>query len=144
MLFHSLPPPSPHYPACQWCGALIGGPGLSRHGNCTKANKGVEQSRGNTVTQRGYLAQWKISGEAPHKSQAAAKHQSTWRFVLPFTKDGTSQHSNIEICSLLACTTTSHMNSLSLFSQLWNTLTYANDSTGDVIKLHSFSAIFHP
>lgn len=61
--------PSPHYPACQWCGPLIGGPGLSRHGNCTKANKGVEQSRGNTVTQRGYLAQWKISGEAYTKAK---------------------------------------------------------------------------
>lgn len=54
--------------ACQWYGPLIGGPGLSRHGNCTKANKGVERSRGNTVTQRGYLAQWKISGES-HKAE---------------------------------------------------------------------------
>lgn len=62
-----LPPPT--IPACQWCGPLIGGPGLSRHGNCTKANKGVEQSRGNTVTQRGYLAQWKISGEAHTKAK---------------------------------------------------------------------------
>lgn len=65
-----LPPPSP-IPACQWCGPLIGGPGLSRHGNCTKANKGVERSRGNTVTQRGYLAQWKISGEAHTKPMPA-------------------------------------------------------------------------
>lgn len=118
MLFHSLPPSSPHYPACQWCGPLIGGPGLSRHGNCTKANKGVEQSRGNTVTQRGYLAQWKISGEAHTKAKPPLKtrvHGALFCFSLK-----TAQRSNVEICSLLACTTTSHMNSLSLFSQLWN------------------------
>lgn len=42
---------TPLLPAPQ-LGPLIGGPGLSHQGNCTKANKGVEQSGGNTVTQR--------------------------------------------------------------------------------------------
>lgn len=136
MLLHSLPPPSPTIPACQWCGPLIGGPGLSRHGNCTKANKGVERSRGNTVTQRGYLAQWKISGETHTKAKPllnTREHGALFCLSLR-TARLNAQWRNAAVC--WCATTTFHINSLSVVSQHGITLTYANISTGDVIKLH--------
>lgn len=67
---------TPSVPACQWYGPLIGGPGLGHHGNCTKANKGVEQSRGNTVTQRGLPSTVEDFRRGSHKGRAAAKEQS--------------------------------------------------------------------
>lgn len=141
MLFHCLPPPSPHYPACQWCGPLIGGPGLSRHGNCTKANKGVEQSRGNTVTQRGYLAQWKISGEAHTKAKPplnTSVHGALFCLSIK-TPRLNAQMSKSAVCWCAR----PHLTYIPCLSSPSFALTYANDSEGDVIKLHSFLVIFH-
>lgn len=103
MLLHSLPPPSPTIPACQWCGPLIGGPGLSRHGNCTKANKGVEQSRGNTVTQRGYLAQWKISGETHTKAKPLLNTREHGALFCLSLRTARLNAQMAKCCSLLVC-----------------------------------------
>lgn len=127
-----LQPPSPtRLPpsACQSYGPLIGGPGLSHHGNCTKANKGVERSRGNTVTQRGYLAQWKISGESHTKSERGEKPEST-SLVVFLLNNKTSEH-NLHFAVLHKPPDFKLNPHLFLLPAL---LTYANDKVGDVIS----------
>lgn len=108
------PLPRPSIPACQWCGPLIGGPGLSRHGNCTKANKGVEQSRGNTVTQRGYLARWKVSGEAHTKAKPPLDSRGDVALLCVSLRMPHRSTQFAEMCGLLLCRF--QMNSLSLSS----------------------------
>lgn len=129
---YSTPCPlTPPLPCLSVVWASDWGPGLSRHGNCTKANKGVEQSRGNTVTQRGYLAQWKVSGEAHTKAKPLlnTRGHAALFCLAPKTPRLHTQMSKSAGC----CSSPS----------FGTTLTYANDSTADLIKLHPFSVIFH-
>ncbi|KAK1904447.1 Palmitoyltransferase ZDHHC13, partial [Dissostichus eleginoides] len=58
-----------------WYGPLIGGPGLSRHGNCTKANKEVEKSRGNNGDTKGLPSTVEDFRRDSHKAEPDAKPQ---------------------------------------------------------------------